>query len=57
MNHECAMPHHFLRLSPEDALLLWGILADFHAKAAGDWPRLERIGFDLEAMIRKTEAA
>ncbi len=51
--------HDRLRLSPEDAALLWGIVDDFRFRQASEepWPRLERIVSDLEAMMRKQENA
>jgi hypothetical protein len=51
-------PHERLRLSPEDVVLLWGILDGYATTKCGErWPRLERIIFDLDVMMRKQEAA
>jgi hypothetical protein len=49
--------HHKLRLSPEDAALLWGVVEGFLIRNKGKqrWPRLERILFDLDVMMRKQE--
>lgn len=46
-----------LRLSPEDVVLLWGVVSGQLDKATERWPRLERILFDLDVMIREQEAA
>lgn len=47
--------HDRLRLSPEDVLLLWGILDGARLKCTERWPRLERIIFDLEVMANTKE--
>lgn len=52
---EQATDHDRLRLAPDDIPLLWGIL-DAHKQAQTErWPRLDRILFDLEVMMRKQE--
>lgn len=53
-----APEHARLRLSPEDAALLWGVVDGFRARLGPErWPRLERVAFDLEVMMRKQEGA
>lgn len=56
---EAVQEHDRLRLSPEDVALLCGIVDGFlaHGRVTSErWPRLERIAFDLEVMMRKQEA-
>jgi hypothetical protein len=49
--------HSWLRLSPEDVALLWGVVDGQLLKATERWPRLERIKFDLDVMMAKQEMA
>jgi hypothetical protein len=45
----------WLRLSSEDAAILWGIVEGHMLKATQRWPRMDRIKFDLEVMLRQAE--
>ena len=52
--------HYFLRLSPEDVVLLWGILDGFRERGRATkerWPRLERLLFDLDTIMQEQENA
>lgn len=49
--------HDWLRLSPEDVALLWGIVDGQLLRADERLPRLERIKFDLDVMMSKQEMA
>lgn len=50
--------HDWLRLAQDDAALLWGIVSGFAERMDNGerWPRLERILFDLEVIMRKKES-
>lgn len=47
--------NEWLRLAPDDVPVIWGILDGYKEVLTTQWPRLDRILFDLELMMRKQD--